>query len=106
MARAVLPLAIILLPFIALAPRGRVAGQAGSDAQLGTVLEVKLGEPPHAPGDAPDVGVHVPPGFDPERAVDLVVFLHGFDCCTRSLLAAVATPCRSGEPPHRAWNLA
>jgi hypothetical protein len=77
-----------------------------AEAQGPVNYELKLSLAPHAPGDAPDVVAHVPAGFSAERPLDVVVFLHGFDCCARSLVAAEPTPCRSGERPHKAWDLA
>jgi hypothetical protein len=75
-------------------------------AQAAPELELKLATGPHAPGDAPDVVAHVSPAVGAEGPLELVVFLHGFDCCARSLLSPVPVPCRTGEPPHRAWDLA
>lgn len=75
-------------------------------ADAGRLFEMRLTSGPHPPGDAPDVIAHLPSHYDVKRPLDLVVFLHGFDGCSRALLAPNPTPCRSGEPPHRVWNLA
>jgi hypothetical protein len=70
------------------------------------VHELRLSTGPHPPGDAPDVVAHVASRLDATRPLELVVFLHGFDCCARSLVGSEPVACRSGEPPHRAWDLA
>ncbi len=75
-------------------------------AQAALLIEARLAGGPHPPADAPDVVVHVPAGYDAQRPLHIVVFLHGFDGCARALIAAAKVPCRTGEPPHRVWNLA
>ncbi len=79
---------------------------ARADADDAQLIEARLGQGPHPPGDAPDVIVHIPSHYETRRPFDLVVFLHGFDGCTRALVAAAPVPCRGGEPPHRVWDLA
>jgi hypothetical protein len=78
---------------------------ARADDTRAHTFELRLSEGAHPPGDAPDVVAHVPADFDRKKPIDVVVFLHGFDCCARSLVATQATPCRTGEPPHRGWDL-
>jgi pimeloyl-ACP methyl ester carboxylesterase len=75
-------------------------------AQAAPQLEMKLSTGPHPPGDAPDVVAHVSSKVGAREPLELVVFLHGFDCCARSLASAVPVPCAAGERPHRAWDLA
>jgi len=79
------------------------ASALGDGARL---IEVRLRDGPHAPGDAPDVIAHVPAHYDAKRPLDVVVFLHGFDGCSRALVAPAPVPCSKGEPAHRVWNLA
>jgi hypothetical protein len=97
LSRHVLVLAFVL----GLSPVGAVDAH-GRGART---IEVRLSSGPHAPGDAPDVVVHVPPGFDAAQPLDFLVFFHGFDGCARALVAREPTPCRSGEAPHEPWNL-
>lgn len=75
-------------------------------AAQGTTREVRLSEGPHAPTGAPDVVVHIPDGYDNGRPLELVIFLHGFDCCARALVASAPIACRTGEAPtSRTWSL-
>jgi hypothetical protein len=78
----------------------------GMTARADQVLELRLAAPPHAPGDAPDVLVHVPTHFDARQPLSLVIFLHGFNACARALLASAPTPCSTGGPPQRPYGLA
>jgi len=71
----------------------------------GRTWEVFLKRHARAPADAPDALVHLPPGFGTEQPFDLVVFLHGFDGCSRALVAPEPVACARGERPHRVWNL-
>ena len=70
------------------------------------LLELRLSGGPHAPADAPDVIVHVPRRLDPRAPVHWLIFLHGFNSCTRALVASEATPCEQGGPAHRGYGLA
>lgn len=79
-------------------------GSALADA--GRLIEVRLARGPHPPGDAPDVVAHIPAHYDTSQPLDIVVFLHGFDGCSRALVAPTPVPCSKGESPHRVWNLA
>jgi hypothetical protein len=83
-----------------------ITGQARAQGLREGIHELALSSGPHPPADAPDVVAHVPHGFDAAQPLEVVVFLHGFDCCARSLMASTPTPCRTGEAPHRAWDLA
>jgi hypothetical protein len=83
-----------------------IAGAADARSRAARTIEVRLSAAPHAPGDAPDVVLHVPPYFDASRPLELLVFFHGFDGCARALMARDPTPCRSGDAAHEAWNLA
>lgn len=81
------------------------ASAADAQGRAARTIEARLSSGPHAPGDAPDVVMHIPPNFDAAQPLDLLVFFHGFDCCARALVARDPTPCRTGEAPHNAWNL-
>jgi hypothetical protein len=56
--------------------------------------------------EAPDVAVHVPPGFDASRRPGLVLYFHGWRGCATAALGANDTPCRPGGVPRTAANLA
>jgi hypothetical protein len=70
------------------------------------LIEARLASPPHGPGDAPDVIVHVPSHFDASQPLDLVVFLHGFSSCARAIMANGAAACTRGGEPQRGYGLA
>jgi hypothetical protein len=70
------------------------------------LLELRLSSGPHAPSDAPDVIVHVPRRLDPRAPVHWLIFLHGFNSCTRALVASEPTPCEQGGPVQRGYGLA
>lgn len=76
------------------------------DAHADQVLELRLSTGPHAPGEAPDVVVHVPSHFDAAQQVELLVFLHGFSSCARALLADQAVACNVGGTLQRGYGLA
>ena len=57
----------------------------------------------HETGDAPTVVVHAPETFRPSKPLQLVVFLHGWDCCATSIMDD--EPCRADEAP-RGWSVA
>jgi hypothetical protein len=72
-----------------------------------SLIELRLGNAPHAPEDAPDVIVHVPTRIARNQPLHVLVFLHGFSSCARALVAAEPTPCSAGAPPQqRAYRLA
>ena len=57
----------------------------------------------------PDVGVHVPPGFDATNRPGLVVYFHGWNGCVQAALGDREVPCREGgearAPSHLASQL-
>jgi hypothetical protein len=79
------------------------AQRAAATEQL---IEARLSSPPHPPGDAPDVIVHVPSHFDASHPFDVVVFLHGFSSCARAIVASGAAACSAGGEVQRGYGLA
>lgn len=70
------------------------------------LIELRLPSPPHAPGDAPDVIVHVPSRIDAKAPIHWLVVLHGYSSCARTLMASGAVPCERGRRPERGYGLA
>lgn len=86
---------------------GLVAGAGrAAHAHAESGLALRLPDPPHPPGDAPDLMVHLPPRLEPGRALHAVVFLHGFSCCARALLNDAPVPCYTHGPRGQAYGLA
>jgi hypothetical protein len=83
-----------------------IAVAALAHAASGQLVELRLSTGPHPPSDAPDVVAHVSSRLDVQKPLELVVFLHGFDCCVRSLVSPEPVPCGRGEPANKAWDLA
>lgn len=83
---------------------GLVAHANGARAEQ--LLELRLSSPPHAPGDAPDVIVHIPSRLDPKAPIHWLVMLHGYSSCARALMASGAVPCERGRRPQRGYGLA
>jgi hypothetical protein len=54
----------------------------------------------------PDVGVHVPPGFDATRRAGLVVYFHGWNGCVQAALGDRDVPCSEGGEPRASSHLA
>jgi hypothetical protein len=77
-----------------------------NDARAEQLLELRLAGPPHAPGDAPDVIVHIPSRLDPKAPIHWLVLLHGYSSCARALMASGAVPCERGRRPQRGYGLA
>jgi hypothetical protein len=80
-----------------------LAARARAEA---TTVDLRLDTPPHPPGDAPDLVVHVPARLDLARPVHAAVFLHGFSCCARALVSDEPVPCYSRGPSGQAYGLA
>jgi hypothetical protein len=76
------------------------------DARADALIELKLETPPHAPGDAPDVIVHVPTRIAAKQPLHVVVFLHGYSSCARALVASEPAPCTRDGAAQRAYQLA
>jgi hypothetical protein len=92
----------VLALLLGVAPLVPVAPVAAAER----LIEARLSTPPHPPGDAPDVIVHVPSHFDGARPFDLVVFLHGFSSCARAIVARGAAACTRGGSAQRGYGLA
>jgi hypothetical protein len=54
----------------------------------------------------PDVGVHVPPGFDATRRPGVVVYFHGWNGCVEAALGDEDQPCSEGGDVRAASHLA
>jgi len=54
----------------------------------------------------PDVGVHVPPGFDATRRPGVVVYFHGWSGCVQAALGDEDVPCSDGGEVRTASHLA
>ncbi len=54
----------------------------------------------------PDVGVHIPPGFDATRRPGLVIYFHGWEGCVAAALSADDTPCAPAGLPRPGADLA
>ncbi len=54
----------------------------------------------------PDVGVHVPPGFDATRRPGVVVYFHGWNGCVQAALGDDDLPCSDVGDPRPASHLA
>lgn len=54
----------------------------------------------------PDVGVHVPPGFDATRRPGVVVYFHGWSGCVQAALGDEDVPCSDGGEVRAASHLA
>jgi hypothetical protein len=59
---------------------------------------------PSQPG--PGALVHVPPGFDRGRPLDVVVYFRGWSSCVSAVAGEERAACRPGGPTHRASLLA
>lgn len=94
--RALYALTLVLLALLG-APRA---------AHAEALIELRLARPPHAPSDAPDVIAHLPTRLTAQQPLHVLVFLHGFNSCTRALVADQPTPCLAGGEPQRAYGLA
>jgi hypothetical protein len=78
----------------------------GARGPLPTVLEVHARAGAFPGSEAPDVAVHVPPGFDATRRPGLVLYLHGWRGCAGGALAEGDAPCVPGGVARAASNLA
>jgi hypothetical protein len=50
----------------------------------------------------PGALVHVPPGFEASRPLDLVIYFRGWSSCVTAVAGAERAACRPGGPTHRA----
>jgi pimeloyl-ACP methyl ester carboxylesterase len=58
------------------------------------------------PVNAPTVAVHAPAGFDQQKPLHLVIFLHGFLGCVKVLMEKGQVACGEGGPLQEGWGLA
>ncbi|HTB79082.1 MAG TPA: hypothetical protein VK762_37825 [Polyangiaceae bacterium] len=54
----------------------------------------------------PDVGVHIPPGFDATRRPGLVIYFHGWEGCVAAALSPDDAPCTPDGMPRPGADLA
>lgn len=54
---------------------------------------------------APSVIVHAPSGFDAQKPLHLVVYLHGYNGCVQVLMAPGPSRCKDGAPEREGWDL-
>jgi hypothetical protein len=79
---------------------------ASANVRAQQLLEFRLATGPHAPGDAPDVVVHVPSRLDAKAQVHWLIMLHGFSSCARVLMGSDKVACQSGGPTQHGYGLA
>jgi hypothetical protein len=88
---------------------GDGGGKADDPGLGGTGEVIKLtvedGAVPGTP-DRPNMVVYIPSGFDPERGLNLVVYLHGHYNCAANVIRARGTACRPGGGLRNAYSLA
>ena len=83
-----------------------VARPAGRVLDRAVTVEAHVERPTHdAPEGAPHAIVHLPAGLDASRAIDVVVFLHGFRGCARVLALSGRVSCTEGRPARTGWGL-
>ena len=89
--------------------RGRPASAsacAGHRSALPQSLFYELEEGAFPGSGRPDVGVHVPPGFDATNRAGLVVYFHGWNGCVQAALGDRDVPCSEGGPARPPSHLA
>jgi hypothetical protein len=74
-------------------------------AQPALTFEAELSSAPHHVPSEPNVGVHVPAGFDATAPLHLVVYLHGLRGCLPVLMGEGSTRCDASSAPQLGWNL-
>lgn len=87
-------------------PRSPAPAPGGGGAGRGLTLlpELRAGafDLPGRPGAA----VRVPPGYRPDRPLDLALYFHGHNGCVTTLLGSERRPCRAGGPARNPSRLA
>lgn len=68
-------------------------------------FEAELSSAPHHVPSVPNVGVHVPAGFDAASPLHLVVFVHGLRGCLPVLMGEGSTRCDASSAPQLGWDL-
>lgn len=56
--------------------------------------------------NSPGVLVHIPPGYDASKPLDLIVYYRGFNSCVSVLAGSEPARCREGGPMHKYSDLA
>jgi hypothetical protein len=79
---------------------------AMSHAQRPRLLFYELAAGAFPGSGRPDVGVHVPPGFDATRPAGLVVYFHGWNGCVQAALRDEDAPCSPGGDARPSSHLA
>lgn len=92
--------------FFALWAADPAFAQGAESAAPGAIVRVTLDHAAYAHIGVPSAMVHVPAGFDADRPLRLVVFLHGYDGCAPVLMGEGAVACRVGDRPRDGWGLA
>lgn len=81
------------------------AGRAAAQADHGLTFEAELKSAPYPQAGQPNVSVHVPPGFDTNAPLNLVVYVHGLRGCLPVLMGEGSTRCTASSDPQLGWNL-
>jgi hypothetical protein len=76
-----------------------------ASARSAITFEAELSSAPHHVPSEPNVGVHVPAGFDAASPLHLVVYLHGLRGCLPVLMREGSTRCDASSTPQLGWNL-
>lgn len=79
-------------------------GMAGATGEV-IKLTVDSGAVPGTP-ERPNMVVYIPSGFDPEKGLNLVVFLHGNMNCATNVIRSKGIACRPGYGARNAYSLA
>jgi hypothetical protein len=88
------------------APPKTACEGARSPATSELSYRLENGAFPGSDSEAPDVAVHVPPGFDASRRPGVILYFHGWRGCVSAAVAPADTACSPGGPPRSAANLA
>ncbi|MDH5671784.1 MAG: hypothetical protein OEZ06_06515 [Myxococcales bacterium] len=82
-----------------------VASETGTHSK-GLTLELSPEHSAFVHDGVPGALVHVPPGFDANGPLHVVVFLHGYTGCARVLMGAGPVVCHAGDVVRKGWDLA
>jgi hypothetical protein len=86
-------------------PKTEQTACAGARDPLPDVLSYKLSAGAFAGSGAPDVAVHVPPGFDGTWRPGMVVYFHGWNGCAAAAMTGDDVSCTDGGTPHPGADL-
>jgi len=87
-------------------PGPAITACEGQRAPLVPALLYELRSGAFPSSGAPDVAVHVPPGFDATRRPGVVLYFHGWNGCVAASLADDDMPCTPGGEPRPGSRLA